>query len=224
MRHHLVMTPETSLGEFRLRLLRLNSYLPFFPKEKEGVAPTALPEWELRNILDRAKPLDWHMSMLSANIDMYSLSWPETVCYLERLEVLAALKKKAGVEILKKHDTSDTTVNSTKKNAYKREGSPTVGEKPKCSTCGKIGHTADKCWHKDKGKRVSTPGSQEEGARKKRRFNSNEEKSYNKELVNAMIAALPMFQKAIKKPKKKARKGSDSDGEHTLPANWDEAE
>jgi len=68
MRHHLYMVKGTTLHEFKDRLLLLNSYLSYFPTDPQVGPPRSFLEWELRDILDRAKTVGWHLQMLGANL------------------------------------------------------------------------------------------------------------------------------------------------------------
>ena len=50
---------------FYERLKKMNSYLPYFPCSDVQERPTGLAEDEIIDILDAAKPIDWHVTMLS---------------------------------------------------------------------------------------------------------------------------------------------------------------
>jgi hypothetical protein len=54
---------------------KLNNYLPYFPQEKSTKkAPPKLKDEELVEILNQAKPQEWHEAMLGANIELSHLT------------------------------------------------------------------------------------------------------------------------------------------------------
>jgi hypothetical protein len=66
------------------RLNELNRYLLFFPEEY----PTPLTQDEIIEILDQAKPPNWHEAMVSANIDIFEMNYKSAILYFIRLENL----------------------------------------------------------------------------------------------------------------------------------------
>ena len=72
------------------RLNELNGFLTFFPN---GNGNSKLPDDELIEIFDRAKPVEWHVAMLTANMDPSTLSLQEVTEYFERLEIMESLRK-----------------------------------------------------------------------------------------------------------------------------------
>jgi hypothetical protein len=88
MRHPrgLYMGLNTSVQKFVERLNELNRYLLYFPEEN----PKQLDQDEIIEILDQAKARyhEWHEAMVNANIDIFEMSYKESVSYFKRLENL----------------------------------------------------------------------------------------------------------------------------------------
>jgi hypothetical protein len=78
----------------RQRLNDLNSYLLYFPEEN----PKQLDQDEIIEILDQAKARDpeWHEAMLNANIDIFEMTYEESVSYFKRLENLEKIRRTNG--------------------------------------------------------------------------------------------------------------------------------
>jgi hypothetical protein len=92
MRHPrgLYMGLNKSVQPFVERLNDINRYLLYFPEEN----PKQLDQDEIIEILDQAKAIDpeWHEGMINANIDIFEMSYEETVSYLKRLENLEKIR------------------------------------------------------------------------------------------------------------------------------------
>jgi hypothetical protein len=56
----------------------------FFPEE----VPTPLTQDEIIEILDQAKPPNWHEAMISANIDIFEMDYESAISYFMQLENL----------------------------------------------------------------------------------------------------------------------------------------
>jgi hypothetical protein len=80
-----------TVGVFKRRLLVMNSYLQFFPPPRDRTATSALGETEFVEILDRAKPAEFQMDVLSSNDDPHSKALQEYAEYLEQLETKLAI-------------------------------------------------------------------------------------------------------------------------------------
>ena len=92
MRHGIVMGESDSIKSFASRLRSMNNYLSYFPTTGDGSAPTPLSEDELIDILDRAKPIAWHMAMLAARVDTFDMKWDDIIDYYQRLELRSDLE------------------------------------------------------------------------------------------------------------------------------------
>jgi hypothetical protein len=76
----------TSVQQFVESLNDLNRYLLYFPEEN----PKQLDQDKIIEILDQAKACnpEWHEAMVSANIDIFEMSYEESVSYFRCLENL----------------------------------------------------------------------------------------------------------------------------------------
>ena len=97
MLRYLKMDGSQTVHEFTARLRELNSYLPYFPV-KPGTTPSPFSKDELSSILNHAKPAKWQVAMLSANIDVYEMSWDQLVEYFEHLELFPELRNQRAQE------------------------------------------------------------------------------------------------------------------------------
>jgi hypothetical protein len=72
----------------------LNRYLLYFPEEN----PKQLDQDEIIEILDQAKAWDpeWHEAMVNAKIDIFEMSYEESVSYFKHLENLEKIKRTNG--------------------------------------------------------------------------------------------------------------------------------
>ena len=182
MRHYLVLGKET-VREFSARLWELNNYLPYFPREKStNAAPPKLKDEELVKILNQAKPHEWHVAMLGANIELYDMDWQEAVEYFERLEVRQKIEKHntnksdfdAKTTPMKRNETSDR---------MKKERRESDKNSANCTICKKKGHSAPDCWFNPENKNKP----------KKFKTNKSSTQKYTQEQVMALIKALPKF-------------------------------
>jgi hypothetical protein len=71
------MGPNTTVQKFVERLNELNRYLLFFPEE----CPRPLTQDEIIEILDQAKPPNWHEAMIPANIDIFVMAYNSAISY-----------------------------------------------------------------------------------------------------------------------------------------------
>jgi hypothetical protein len=91
----LYMGLNTSVQQFLERLNDLNCYLLYFPEEN----PKQLDQDEIFEILDQAKAWDpeWHEAMVNANIDIFEMTYEESVSYFKRLENLEKIRRTNGL-------------------------------------------------------------------------------------------------------------------------------
>jgi hypothetical protein len=96
MRQGLYIGLNTSVQQFveSLLLNDLNRYLLYFPEEN----PKQLDQDEIIYILDQAKAEypEWHEAMVNAKIDIFEMSYEESVCYFKRLENLEKIRHTNG--------------------------------------------------------------------------------------------------------------------------------
>jgi hypothetical protein len=84
----------TSVQQFVEMLNDLNRYLLYFPEE----ISKQLDQDEIIEILDQAKAVDpeWHEAMVNANIDIFEMSYEESVSYFNCLEKLEKIRRTNG--------------------------------------------------------------------------------------------------------------------------------
>jgi hypothetical protein len=82
----------TSVKQFVERLNDLNRYLLYFPEEN----PKQLDQDEIIEILEQSKAPEWHEAMVNANIDIFEMSYEETVSSFEHLENLEKISHTNG--------------------------------------------------------------------------------------------------------------------------------
>jgi hypothetical protein len=84
----------TSAQQFVVRLNDLNRYLLYFPEEN----PKQLDQDEIIEILDQDKTWDpeWLEAMVNANIDIFEMSYEESVSYFKHLENLEKIRRING--------------------------------------------------------------------------------------------------------------------------------
>jgi hypothetical protein len=86
---HMVLN--TPLHQFVERLNDLNRYLLYFPEEN----PKQLDQDEIIEISHQTKARDpeWHEAMVNANIDIFEMSYEESVSYFKGLENLEKIRR-----------------------------------------------------------------------------------------------------------------------------------
>jgi hypothetical protein len=85
------MVINTSVQKFveGQRLNDLNRYLLYFPEEN----PKQLDQDEIIEILDQVMASEWHEAMVNANIDIFEMTYEESVSYFKRLENLEKIRR-----------------------------------------------------------------------------------------------------------------------------------
>ena len=122
----------------------MNSYLKYFLPKPNGDSSPPLPQEELVDILGRAAPIEWHIDMMKANMDLVGLSWDSAVDYFERLELTSALEKRAcsqpsskkGKKRKQRENDNDSTSSSKKPKATKGKW---------CEHCKRDSHNTANC-------------------------------------------------------------------------------
>jgi hypothetical protein len=92
MRQGLYMGFNMSIQQFVKILNDLNGYLLYFPEENTK----QLDQDEIIEILDQAKAPEWHEAMVNANIDIFEMSYEESVSYFKCLENLEKIRRTNG--------------------------------------------------------------------------------------------------------------------------------
>jgi hypothetical protein len=83
------MNLNTSVQAFVERLNDLNRYVLYFPEEN----PKQLDQDEIIEILDQANAPEWHEVMVNANIDIFDMSYEESVSYFKRMKNLEKIRR-----------------------------------------------------------------------------------------------------------------------------------
>jgi hypothetical protein len=84
----LYMGLNASIQQFLERFYDLKRYLLYFPEEN----PKQLDQDEIIEILDQAKAPEWHEAMVNANINIFEMSYEESVSYFKRLENMEKIR------------------------------------------------------------------------------------------------------------------------------------
>jgi hypothetical protein len=90
----LYMGFNTSVQQFVESLNDLNRYLLYFPEEN----PKQLDQDKIIEILDQAKVRnpEWNEAMVNANIDIFEMTYEESVSYFKCLENLEKIRRTNG--------------------------------------------------------------------------------------------------------------------------------
>ena len=131
------MVPNTTVQQFIEKLIELNCYLLFFPEE----CPIPLTQDEIIEILDQAKPPNWHESMISANIDIFEMGYEAATSYFIRLENLDKIRRM--------NVPASTVAVDNNNSITSRVGVGSVKKKHKtkmwCHCCDKNSHNTAEC-------------------------------------------------------------------------------
>ena len=225
LRYHLRFGQMT-VNEFRNRLVEMNKYLKYFPVPPKKESVSSLDEEELVEILDRAKPVEYHMDVLAADYDPYSKSFQEYVEYIERLETKHAIRKKLEAEAKagSRTDNGEGDENKKKKKNRKRKHNSSGTDSPeKCGNCGELGHRTAACWDDPKNASKRPKGYKP----KHKRMRGSKDDSQVNFSMEQMSFLMNNFKSLSKNGKSKKRQmkfeSEDSDSEsesaHFLTAN-----
>ena len=98
---------------FYERLTKINSYLPYFPCSDVQERPTGLAEDKIIDILDAAKPIDWHVTMLSQGKQPEEFGKPEDLVeYLKQLYSTEKISKVLKAGLWKDNDSDNNRDNT----------------------------------------------------------------------------------------------------------------
>jgi hypothetical protein len=129
----------TSVQQFVERLNDLNRYLFYFPEEN----PKQLNQDEIIEILDQAKASEWHETMVNTNIDIFEMSYEESVSYFKCLENLEKIRRTDGP------NPSSLPVNNKKRvsvtSSVVKPSKNQKGSNIWCHYCDKNNHNTADC-------------------------------------------------------------------------------
>ena len=137
MRRGLFLGQNMSVQTFVERLNELNRYLLYFPEEH----PKQLDQDEIIEILDQAKSPEWHAAMVAANIDIFSMTYEESVSYFKRLENLEKIRRTNGPSPALPVDNKKTVTSGSVGVAAGRK----KPSKMWCHYCDKNNHNTADC-------------------------------------------------------------------------------
>jgi hypothetical protein len=139
MRHPrgLYMGLNISVQQFVERLNDLNRYLLYFPEEN----PKQLDQDEIIDTLDQAKALEWHEAIVNANIDIFEMTYEESVSYFKRLENLEKIRCTNGPNPSSLPVDNKKSVTSSVGKSYKNY----KGSNMWCHYCDKNNHNMAAC-------------------------------------------------------------------------------
>ena len=113
LRYH-VKFGNMTVAEFKRRLVEQNEFLKYFPTPAGKKSVSKLTEEELVEIIDRAKPVEYHCDVLANNYDPYQKTLQEYTEYLERLEVKHHIQKAMAKRDNQQVNTMMSPVDATK--------------------------------------------------------------------------------------------------------------
>jgi hypothetical protein len=116
--------------------MTFNRYLLYFPEEN----PKQLDQDEIIEILDQAKAPECHGAMVNANINIFEMSYEESVSYLKRLENLEKIRhtNSPNPSSLPVDNKSSVTSSVGKPKNHK-------GSNMRCHFCDKNNHNTADC-------------------------------------------------------------------------------
>jgi hypothetical protein len=125
---------DSSLQLFVERLNDLKRYLLYFPEEN----PKQLYQDEIIELFDQANACDseWHEAMVNANIDIFEMSYEESISYFKRFENLKKIRRTNGPNLsLIPVDDKKSVTSSVGKSSKNHKGSNMW-----CHNCDKNNH------------------------------------------------------------------------------------
>jgi hypothetical protein len=139
MRRGLYIGLNTSVQQFVERLNDLNRYLLYFPEEN----PKQLDQDKIIEILDQAKALDpeWHEAMVNANIDIFEMTYEESVSFFKHLENLEKIRRTNGPNPSSLPANNKKSVSSSVGKSSKNH----KGSNMWCHCCDKNNHNMADC-------------------------------------------------------------------------------
>jgi hypothetical protein len=135
----LYMGLNTSVQQFVERLNDLNRYLLYFPEEN----PKQLDQDEIIDNLDQAKAPEWHEAMVNANIDIFQMTYEESVSYFKSLENLEKIRRTDGPNPSSLPVDNKKTVSVT--SSVSKSSKSHKGSNMWCHYCDKNNHNTAYC-------------------------------------------------------------------------------
>ena len=107
---------------FYKQLKKMNSYLPYFPYSDAQERALGLAEDKIINILDAAKPIDWHVTMLTQGKQPEEFIKPEDLVeFLKQLYSAEKISKALKATLQKDKDSNKDGKTKCRSNKWKQE-------------------------------------------------------------------------------------------------------
>ena len=224
LRYH-VRFGNLSVAEFKRRLNEQNEFLKYFPPPPGKRSVSQLTEEELVEIVDRAKPVEYHCDVLANNYDPYQKTLQEFTEYLERLEtkknIQQAMAKRNNQQ---SHDDDD---GGGKKGQNRKKAAKNTGKRAnngsnggtnvngKCGHCVGPNHRTEDCWEDDRNANKRPPGWKNRTKRQRRSTNGNSGRnsvpSFTPEQMNFLMQGFEAFKRNDTGKRRKIRADDDDD-------------
>ena len=194
MQRYLRKPPDMKVRTFATRLIQLNTYLAFFPPDRQGQAVDPFPEDDIKEILYHAMPNTWKKKMVEQGYNYLDSSVQQMIQFFEsRVENLEKFDSKKES---KKHQGGNSNHKKNKKRKHNnsvsenRNSSSSETGKKFCQYHGTCGHTTNECTL------VKTLVQKE----KLKKFKATKDRKYTKHEVNVLVEK--KLKKAMRKKKK----------------------
>lgn len=189
--------------DFFDRLVELNDYIPYFPYREGGHAYTKLDDDELIDIADRAKKLQWHMTMLSQGKRPSSFATLNDAReYYTQLYNADVMMKK----MTKSEGSRDKKRSADNKKRKKTDSAKSKHSGENCTHCGKPGHKAKDCW--------SLPENKDKRPQRNKKQRTGKEKMYSaEETANMLTKVFASMKKPPAAAKKRKMRFDDNNDE-----------
>ena len=232
LRYH-VKFGNMTVAEFKRRLVEHNDFLRYFPPPPGKRSVSQLTEEELVEIIDRAKPVEYHCDVLANNYDPYQKTLQEYTEYLERLEtkhgIQKAMARRNNQQGRQGDDDDNGGGKKSKNNKNKNKG---AGKRKnngggdsgnlKCGHCGGANHRTEDCWDDDRNERKRPAGWKPRNNNKRQRRNNNNSRNndyprLSAEQMNFLMQGFEAFKKNSEGKKRKIELDdeNDDDAPHT---------
>ena len=150
----------------------INNYLTCFPPP--GNRP--LSNTEMVEIIDRAKPHEWHTKMLETNVDPCAMSITQLEECFMRLETAEKISKCEATSIANQQPKSSTQSSTKDKHATNDVTTKTTTKKKYCVVCDMKNHNTIDCgWVKQAKKIKDSKNFNLGSANNKKRFITHQE-------------------------------------------------
>ena len=220
-----------TVAEFRRRLMEQNEFLKYFPTPAgKNKSVSKLTEEELVEIVDRAKPVEYHCDVLANNYDPYQKTLQEYTEYLERLEVkhnIQAMEKRDNQSNKNEDNGNESGGRKNRKKKNKKGGKRNANGangnngNGNCELCGKPGHNKVDCWEDDRNASKRPPGYKTKNKRQRQNNrNNNELPRLTAEQMSFLMQGFEALKRNEASKKRKVRIEDEDDDEQTAHTHF----